>query len=373
VSDVLVLGGYGAYGSRISRRLAEAGYSVCIAGRNIDKARNQADLIRSNLAGAEVVPYPLDLESGLPQALSDICPAVVIDASGAFGPDEYQAAWACIDFGCHYIDIADARARVCGIGKLDKRARELNVVVISGASSLPVLSSAVIEKFESEFAQIEEVDIGISAAQRAPPGVATTRSILSYLGRPIGGLGDAAIRYGWQGVRSKQYPRVGRRWLSDVDVPDLQLFPGRYRIGKVRCGAGLELGVLHFSLWLLSWLVRLFPIVRLIRLADIFCRLAPILNPLGTGTSVMHVALSGTDKNGLCRSRNWFVVASDSRGPEIPCIPAVILARKLLDGTLLASDAMAGIGLVKLEEYVAELEPLPIQTFIDETIEVSEP
>lgn len=70
----------------------------------------------------------------------------------------------CIRAGAHYVDLADSRFGVsirvlCGtdvasrrvfveaIGALDSAAREAGVLVASGASSVPALSSAVIGRF----------------------------------------------------------------------------------------------------------------------------------------------------------------------------------------------------------------------------------
>lgn len=52
-------------------------------------------------------------------------------------------ARACIALGCHYVNLADARAFVAGIDALDADARSGNVLVVSGASSVPCLTSAV--------------------------------------------------------------------------------------------------------------------------------------------------------------------------------------------------------------------------------------
>ena len=57
----------------------------------------------------------------------------------------YDVAKACIAWGCHYIDLADGREFVDGISALDALARENNVLVVSGASSVPCLTSALVD------------------------------------------------------------------------------------------------------------------------------------------------------------------------------------------------------------------------------------
>lgn len=54
MSRVLVLGGYGGFGARISLRLAALGHEVLVAGRSADKASR----FSAQVAGA--VPVSLD-------------------------------------------------------------------------------------------------------------------------------------------------------------------------------------------------------------------------------------------------------------------------------------------------------------------------
>jgi hypothetical protein len=69
------------------------------------------------------------------------------------------------------------------------------VLVVSGASSVPCLTAAVIDVYLPAFARLEAVDYGISAAQHTNRGLATTSAVLSYGDRPeIGGMTTRAIR-----------------------------------------------------------------------------------------------------------------------------------------------------------------------------------
>lgn len=46
---------------------------------------------------------------------------------------------------------------------------------------------------------------------------------------------------------------------------------------------------------------------------------------------------------------------------QIPCVPAIILAKKLITGDLKERGAMACMGLITLEEYMQELEGFAIK------------
>jgi saccharopine dehydrogenase-like NADP-dependent oxidoreductase len=140
---VLVIGGYGGFGARISRRLASAGYEVLVAGRDARKAA-------AFCAGQpSLVPTPLPNEQDLAGALERHRPFAVVDAAGPFQGATYRIARACITAGCHCLDIADGREFVAGIGVLDAEARAAGVAIISGASSVPASTTYAPSKWRS--------------------------------------------------------------------------------------------------------------------------------------------------------------------------------------------------------------------------------
>ena len=88
----------------------------------------------------------LDATTATAEALRALSADVLINASGPFQHHDYALPRACIAAGCHYIDLADARAFVTGIGVLDAEAKAAGVSVVSGASSVPGLSSAAVQR-----------------------------------------------------------------------------------------------------------------------------------------------------------------------------------------------------------------------------------
>jgi len=179
-NSVLVLGGYGNFGKRISVALAAKGVPVIIAGRSRTKAQRLAQTI-----GPLATPLQLDIETGLGQALEDHAPCAVVNTVGPFQGQGYDVARAAIDAKVHYIDLADGRDFVTGISKLDKSAKDAGVAVISGASTVPALSDAVVSAFSGDFARIDRMKFGIAPGQKAERGLATTRAILGYVGRKL--------------------------------------------------------------------------------------------------------------------------------------------------------------------------------------------
>jgi saccharopine dehydrogenase-like NADP-dependent oxidoreductase len=87
----------------------------------------------------------------------------LIKTAGPFQSQRYTVALAAIQAGCHYIDLADGHEFVAGISSLDGPARERGVTVISGASTVPALSSAVIDRYLAQFVRLEGIEFGISS------------------------------------------------------------------------------------------------------------------------------------------------------------------------------------------------------------------
>lgn len=359
---VLILGGYGNFGKRIARVLVADGVPVVIAGRNRDKAEELAKQLPDGLAEAAC----FDVKTELDAALERIKPSVVINTCGPFQDSDYGVAESCIRAGVHYIDLADGRDFVTGISALDAAAKARGVAVISGASSVPGLSSAVVEHFKTEFSSIDSLQYGISPGQKAERGLATSQGILSYVGKPLRPFAGQAKRvYGWQRLYRQEYPGLGKRWMANCDIPDLDLFPERYGIKSIRFSAGLELPVLHLGLWGLSWLVRLGVPLNLPRHAALLWKASNLFDRFGSADGGMHVIMRGRNRDGTPHIRRWFLIARNGHGPFIPTVPAIVLARKLAWEERLEAGAYACMGLVRLEEYLAELEDLDIIMIVE--------
>jgi hypothetical protein len=355
---VLVLGGGGVFGSRICRRLArDPALRVIAAGRT-------AATLEKFAAETGIETCVLDASAGLRAALGETGARLVVHTAGPFQGQDYAVAEACIAAGVHYVDISDGRDFVCGFGTLDARARAAGVLAVSGASSVPALSAAVIDSGRDCLARLAGIAIGISPGNRAPRGPAVIAAFLGYTGQPISCWKDGAWRrvFGWQDLRRVRVEGLGPRWFSACDVPDLALFPERYPgVATVEFHAGIELGTLHLGLWALSWLVRARLVGSLRPLAGFARWLGDVTRGLGTDRGGMYVHLDGTDAAGRPIRRRWSLVAQAGDGPYVPGTPAAILAKKLARGTLTARGALPCLGLFTLEEFRAEIADLAIR------------
>src|SRR5689334_17033441 len=137
---VLVLGGYGNFGLLIVKRLAQIpNVEVVVGGHNLKKAEAVA-----NKHGSRAAHVDSTVEN-LADRFRELQIKVVVNTVGPFQLQNYHVARSAIDAGVHYIDIADAREFVLDISKLDVSAMEKEVMVVSGASSVPTLAAAVID------------------------------------------------------------------------------------------------------------------------------------------------------------------------------------------------------------------------------------
>ena len=115
--QVVILGGYGTFGRHIAEHVcALSDAKVAIAGRNAAKGGPFAASLNADFRRCDA-----NDATSLRNTVEDAW--LVINASGPFKARDYSIPQACIDAGCHYIDIADGRDYVADIVQLDEAAR----------------------------------------------------------------------------------------------------------------------------------------------------------------------------------------------------------------------------------------------------------
>ena len=360
---VLVIGGYGFFGRRLVERLSRRpGLHIIAAGRSAADGQVLVEGLR-RVGVSEVSSTALDVrDPDLAGKLSALAPEVVVCASGPFQSMRYDVAKACIRAGVHYIDLADGREFVAGIGCLHTSASAAGVSVISGASSVPALSSTVVDHLARGLTRTDSIDIGISPGNRSERGLSTVQAILSYCGKPLPACADTPT-FGWGGSRRHLYPApVGHRLLSPCDVPDLVLLSARYA-GQpvVSFGAGLELAFLHRGLNAMAWLARLGIVSNWSYHAAALKRAADWFKAMGSDAGAMHVTVVGETADGARRTRTWHLLATQGDGPYVPTLAAAALVRKLQLGETLPVGAAPCVGMLALEDFARETEGLHIQ------------
>jgi saccharopine dehydrogenase-like NADP-dependent oxidoreductase len=347
---VVILGGYGTFGSLVADRLVSSG-RVVIAGHNRQAGERYAESI-----GADFALCDVKNRASLSQAIAGA--TVVVNASGPYKAGDYAIPQACIEAGCHYLDLADGRAYVAGIGALDARARQNGCFVCAGASTAPAVTSSLVSRLAEGLGRIRSIRTVLTAGNKNQPGVSTLASILSYTGGNVRIWQDGqwTTARGWGMAEFVRFPKpVGRRRVQLVDVPDLALFPGTYQADTVIFKAGVELALFNYALSALGLLKAGFTSLDLPALAGTLVGISRWFKIFGSQSGCITTEVTGRDG----RKRSATLLAPHN-GPRIPTAPAVILARRLLSNGPPAIGAFPCIGFIALTELDEYLKPFDI-------------
>ncbi len=356
---VLVIGGYGTFGGRLARLLAdEPRVTLLLAGRSEAKALRLIQSIRSDAA---LIPFRFDRDGDLAAQLAEARADLVVDASGpfqAYGADPYRVAEACIAAGVPYIDLADGSEFVSGIAALDASARAAGVFVLSGVSTCPALTSAVVRRLSEGWRVVRTVAAGIAPTPWAGLGLSVVQAIAGYAGKPVilarGGRWASApalvearrVTIAPPGVMPLRNLR-----FSLVDTPDLRTLPAMLPgLRDVWFGAAPTPEILHRMLGGMAWLVRKGLLPTLTPLAPLFHW---AINRLrwGEHRGGMFVSVTGEDAEGRPARRSWHLVAEGDDGPFIPSMAAEAVIRGLLDGRRPGPGARASTSDLELADF----------------------
>jgi hypothetical protein len=352
---ILVSGGYGNFGARICRALAaEPRIELIVAGR--DGARAHAFAME---LGHGAKGLALDVGVGLAGILREQAIGLVIHTAGPFQAQGYAAAEAAAAAGAHYIDLSDGRRFVCDFpAAMEAPFRAAGRTAISGASTVPALSSAVVAHLCQDWQRIDGIDLCIAPAQSAPRGAATIAAVLSYCGELISvwDEGRWQARRGWANPTPVSFARMRPRIGALCDIPDLELFPGHFNVTKrVMFRAALEVRLSQWSFAALAAARAAGWIPNPSCFARPVTALSPMFDRLGSQLGGMVVRAAGVDVSGRAVRRAWHIAADDDHGPEIPCMAAILLARRLASGNdPMSPGAYTAMGLLPLAAFEPE-------------------
>lgn len=354
---VAVVGGAGSFGRLLVEGLIDTtDCHVVVCGRSL--ARAQSAVAAFSNHGERLSAAALDRTRATAAEIAALDLFCVIDAAGPFQGQTLDFARAAIEAGAHYVDLADARDFVTAFDTLDPAARARGVLAVTGASSTPALSHAVIDEVTRGWTRIDGVEVAISPGNRAQPlGLSVFQSILSYVGRPVRVWqhGRWASQPGWGLTVRRRMGDLGMRWQSLVETPDLDLVPRRFpSVRHAIFRAGLELSFQHLALLALSFLVRSGLLKSLAPLAEPLRDAAKLVRGFGSDCGGMTVDVTGVYADGARLHTTWTLIAEQGDGPRIPTLPALAVVRRLLDGRLNQRSAGACVGVLDLAAIEAE-------------------
>jgi len=363
MTTVLVIGAGGVFGSRLAEGLLRHGFGVVVAGRSRTRADGVAGRLRAAFPEGRVEVAVLDTATLTPEQLKATGAAVVADMAGPFQGAEPTTARAAIAAGLHYVDLADGRDFVAAFPALDQAARAAGVVALTGCSSTPALSNAVLDRLTEGWREVVSVEAAISPGARAPKGLSVMQAILSWMGRPVmvfdGGVWT--MRRGWSGLYRRDFGKAGVRRVSLCETPDLDLFPARFEPReRALFFAGMEPWPLHLEAWLLGRLVSLFRFDP-VPLAKPLLVMAGLHSVTGSDRGAMRVQALGVDGQGRAARAVWRLIAEPGEGPVTPSLPALAAIRAIVAGQV-APGARACVEVLPLEAIVDEMTPHGLAT-----------
>ena len=128
------------------------------------------------------MPAAFDRDGDVERQLAAIAPDTVVDVTGPFqtyGDDPYRVVKAALALGVNYLNLSDGADFVKGIVQFDAAARARGVFVLSGVSSFPVLTAAVVRALARGMTRVDSVTGGIAPSPYANVGLNVIRAIAS--------------------------------------------------------------------------------------------------------------------------------------------------------------------------------------------------
>ena len=367
---VLIIGGYGTFGGRLAELLChEQAISLTIAGRSESSAQA---FCKELPPGGSREALALDRDGNVKGRISEVGPDIVVDASGpfqAYGNDPYRVVKAALAAGAHYLDLADSPEFVRGIRQFDRLAKEKDLVVLSGVSSFPVLSAAMVRDLAAGFLRVDSITGGIAPSPYAGVGYNVIRAIAGYAGKriPVRRRGRNASARALVETRRFTIAPPGEipllpRKFSLVNVPDLQLLADEWpEVRDVWMGAAPEPALLHCLLRRFAGLVRLGLIPSLAPLARLIHFTANTVR-WGEHRGGMFVEASGEDADGRVVTRSGHLLAEGRHGLYIPSMAAEAIIRNWLNGRPPRAGARPATSELELSDYKRVFADRPIVT-----------
>jgi saccharopine dehydrogenase-like NADP-dependent oxidoreductase len=119
----------------------------------------------------------------------------------------------CIEAKIDYVDFADAADFVFGVSQFDAQAKAAGVFVLSGVSSFPVLTGAVLRHMAKQM-DIIAVDGGIAPSPYAGIGLNVMRAVVGYAGAPVKLWRNAMAQAWLRACVSRLRRRAGCRFAT---------------------------------------------------------------------------------------------------------------------------------------------------------------
>ena len=207
--------------------------------------------------GADVVAVNVDDVASLGRALDGVF--AVVNTTGPFVAGRYPVAQRCAACGVHYLDIASSHPYLSGMSTLNRRAKASGSLIVTGASIVPAVSTALVDYVANEFDRVSEIHTAVAPLDNGSDWFATVRALHGFSGRPmrVREAGRWRYTFAWSEPVRVDFPEpVGRRRAYLCDVADLALFPQRYGARTVTFRAGFARPLVNYAMALAGRVTR---------------------------------------------------------------------------------------------------------------------
>lgn len=230
--------------------------------------------------------------------------------------------------------------------------------MLSGVSSFPVLTAAVVRALSGFMIEVDHIRGGIAPSPFAGVGLNVIRAIARYSGQSILLKRNGRLVEGFPltehmrfTVRPPGIVPLRNTLFSLVDVPDLRALSELWSEAQmIWMGAGPVPEILHRALISLAWLVRWKLIATLTPLAPLMHFATNHLR-WGEHRGGMFVEVEGRDVSGKRLKRSWHMLAEGDDGPLIPSMAIEAIVRKWLEDSPPEPGARAAIRDLELQDY----------------------
>jgi len=336
--SIIVFGGDGVFGALVCRELAWAGTPITVAGRDARRARELALGLGPEHGGvAADVRDPGSVRAALAGH------AVAVHCAGPFSAHERTLLDACLESGCHYVDIGDDRGYAATVRERDADFRKRGLTAVFGCSSLPGLSGALaVVARDARSDPPARARVTLFIGNDNAKSETAIRSVVGVLGRAIVAP-QGTLRGFREHERVSLPPPFGPRTAYAFDSPDYDLLPDAIGVSSVSVLVGFENALAG---WFFSRLAR----VRSgwePENARVLARLGSLTRGGSSGGTLVVDLFwpdGTTSRAGLHSARN---------GQLLAALPAVMAARALDTGVATARGTVTAAGLLGASELVA--------------------
>jgi hypothetical protein len=325
LSRALVFGGYGTFGTLVCRELARLGVRLTVAGR--DHARAEA-LARA--LGPGHGSFVADVREAASCRAALPGHGVAVQCAGPFSTLGSTLLEACLEEGCHVVDIADDRAYVRLVRNRSEAFRTRGLAAVYGCSSLPGLSTGLaVLAAEGRPTPPQHARVTLFIGNDNPKGGAAIGTFVERLGRPIsapqgilGGFRDRAVV-----VLPAPFLR---RSVYNFDSPDYDLLPEQIGVRSVTVKLGFELRAATLAFAILARLGLSYG-ERTARFLTRVGRLSSAGSSGGVVIAELFWADGAVRRAGLYAARD---------GQRMAALPAALAAEALLGGSARSRGAL---------------------------------